>query len=100
MRKRQGDVEFAAAGTKPPRGPKIRKAIGIILIMAIVWGVIWLIFYSGYADPVIAAVGPWYDSAVTAVSDPLGVDWAGHAMMIAAIIVPHMALIMFLLDEQ
>ena len=52
------------------RGLNIRRLIGATLILAVIWGIIWLCFLSGFADPVITAVEPILGSAAAIINDP------------------------------
>lgn len=75
------------------RSLRIRRLIGVLLIMAMVWGLIWLIFISGIADPVIEAAKPVYHQAAAMINDPLGIDWADKLVAIMAIAIPHIGML-------
>ncbi|WP_216699226.1 hypothetical protein [Arthrobacter sp. H14] len=45
------------------RGLDFRRLIGVTIILAVIWGIIWLCFLSGFADPLITAVEPILGSA-------------------------------------
>lgn len=81
------------------RGLRIRRVIGVAVVLALVWGIIWLGFFSGLADPVIAAVQPFMDGAAVLINDPLGIDWGGKLVGLAIIIIPHIALLLFIFDD-
>jgi Fe2+ transport system protein B len=82
------------------RGLNIRRVIGVAIILTVVWGVFWLCFLSGLADPVIMTVEPFLSSAAALINDPLGIDWGGQLVGIAIIVIPHIALLMFLFDDS
>lgn len=85
---------------RPVRKFRVRRAIGIALILAILWLVAWLLFFSGIADPIVLAATPAYNQLAAMINDPLGIDWGGKLMLAAAVIIPHIGLLMFIFDDQ
>lgn len=82
------------------RSLSIRRLIGVGIILAFLWGVFWVFFLSGYADPLIAAVEPAFTTASAMINDPLGIDCGGRLIAIAAIAIPHIGLLMFIFDDS
>lgn len=86
----------------PGRGKalNIRRLIGVLIIIGLIWGLFWLIFLSGLADPAIAMITPVWQSAASMINDPLGIDWGGKLMAIAAVIIPHIGMLFFIFDNN
>lgn len=86
----------------PGRGKvlSIQRLIAVAIIIAVAWGLFWLIFRSGLADPAIAMITPVWDSTVKMIEDPLGIDWGGKLMAIAAIMIPHLGMLFFIFDAD
>ncbi|GAB5079689.1 hypothetical protein [Arthrobacter sp. AD-310] len=82
------------------RNLRIRRLIGVTIILTALWGAIWLCFLSGLADPLIAVAAPAFNAAAALINNPLGVDWGGWLVGAAAIIIPHIALLLFLFDDS
>lgn len=87
----------ATGGTR--LGNALRRGLAMILLIAMIWGLIWLFSVSAMAEPLMAMITPWYATAIDAINDPLGVDWAGQWAAIAILIIPHLGILMWFLDE-
>lgn len=86
----------------PGRGKVLsfQRLLAVAIIIAVGWGLFWLLFRSGLADPAIAMVTPIWDSTVKMIEDPLGIDWAGKLMAIAMVMVPHLGMLFFIFDAD
>lgn len=81
------------------RGLRVRRLVGVAILLVFVWGFIWLAFFSGLADPVAAAAAPFLDKTAALINDPLGIDWGGKLVAVALVVIPHMGLLLFILDD-
>lgn len=86
-------------GARRRRRLNIRRLIGVMIILVMVSGIIWLCFFSGLADPVAMAIEPFLGSAAALINDPLGVDWGGWLIGLAAIVIPVGLLLLFIFDS-
>ncbi|MET3172878.1 UNVERIFIED_ORG: Fe2+ transport system protein B [Arthrobacter sp. UYCu721] len=77
----------------------IRRLIGVVIILTVIWGIIWMGFFSGLADPVIRTVEPFLSTAAALINDPLGIDWGGWLVGLAVIVIPHIAFLLFIFDD-
>lgn len=86
----------------PGRGKvlSIQRLIAVVIIIAVGWGLFWLIFRSGLADPAIAMITPVWDSTVKMIEDPLGIDWAGKLMVVASVMITHIGMLFFIFDAD
>lgn len=82
------------------RNLRIRRLIGVIIILAAIWGIIWLCFLSGLADPVVMTVEPYLNQAASMINDPLGIDWGGWLVGFAVIAIPHIGFLLFIFDDH
>lgn len=86
-------------GVRLRRRLNIRRLIGVIIILLLVSGIIWFCFFSGLADPVVMAIEPFLGSAAALINDPLGIDWGGWLIGLAAIVIPAGLLLLFIFDS-
>jgi hypothetical protein len=82
------------------RSLRVRRFIGAAIIAAAIWGIIWLSFFSGFADPVVMAVEPYLNRVAALINDPLGIDWGANLVGFAVILIPHIGLVLFILDDH
>jgi hypothetical protein len=82
------------------RNLKMRRLIGVGVILAALWGAVWFCFLSGLADPLITLMAPAFNNIATLINDPLGIDWGGWLVGAAAILIPHIVLLLFLFDDS
>ena len=80
------------------RSLSLRRLLGAFIAVAMLWGLFWLIFQSGWADPLVQLATPAIEQLITMINDPLGIDWGGQLLAFAAITIPHL-LILFLIFE-
>jgi hypothetical protein len=80
------------------RSLSVRRLIGACVAVAMLWGLFWLIFLSGLTDPLTEMASPVVDRLIAMINEPLGIDWGGHLVAIAAIIIPHLVLLLFIFD--
>lgn len=87
--------------TRPYRRPaRLARIIAMVFILAVFWGAIWLVFFSGLAEPVLAVIEPYTDKVAALINDPLGVDWGGYAVAIIAAIAPVGIMLLILFDDR
>lgn len=78
----------------------ISRTIAVAIMLAVLWGLFWVFFISGLADPVIEAATPAYTHVANLINDPLGIDWGGQLMAVALIMVPHLGILFFMFDDS
>ncbi|KOX14025.1 hypothetical protein [Nocardiopsis sp. NRRL B-16309] len=88
------------ARTPSPRSLNLRRLLGACIAVAMVWGLFWLLFRSGLTDPLLEMAAPGYERLVAMINDPLGIDWGGRLVTIAAILIPHLGILLFVFDEN
>lgn len=86
--------------TRYRRGLNFRRLIGGIIILAVIWGIIWLCFFSGFAEPIITTAEPIISKAAALINDPVGIDWGGWLVGIAIVAIPHIAFLFFIFDDS
>jgi len=82
------------------RSVNLRRLIGAVVAVVMLWGLFWLVFQSGLTDPVVEVAGPVFDRLIAMINEPLGIDWGGQLLAVAAIIIPHLLLLLFIFDEN
>ncbi|MEU3016584.1 hypothetical protein ABZ635_04205 [Nocardiopsis sp. NPDC007018] len=82
------------------RSLSLRRLIAVGIAVAMLWGLFWLIFQSGLTDPVVELADPVIDHLIAMINEPLGIDWGGRLLAIAAIIIPHLLVLLFIFDER
>lgn len=87
----------ARGGTRA--GNTFRRGLAMVILMALLWGLFWFFSTSEMAEPLMSTIVPLYGSLVQTISDPMGVDWAGHIIAIGMIVIPHIGILMWFLDE-
>lgn len=85
---------------KARRRLRLRRLIGVLVIVAFGWLLFWVFAMSGLADPVIQTIGPFYKKAGAMINDPLGIDWGDKLMAVATIMVPHLGILFFIFDNE
>lgn len=85
---------------KTRRNLRLRRLIGVLVITGFAWGLFWIFAVSGLADPVFAAIGPFYEKAGAMINNPLGIDWGDKLMKIATIMIPHLGMLFFIFDNE
>ncbi|MEV2278285.1 hypothetical protein AB0I72_22135 [Nocardiopsis sp. NPDC049922] len=86
--------------TPSRRSLNLRRLLGACIAVAMIWGLFWLLFLSGLTDPLTEAVRPGYDRLVAMINEPLGIDWGGYLVAAAAVVIPHLGLLLFIFDEN
>lgn len=77
------------------RQRRIRRSIGVLVALAMVAGAVWVVGYSGLADPVLVAAAPVIDFFKEAADDP-----KGAFMMFAALFITKIGILAFIFDER
>ena len=88
------------AGSQGRRSLNLRRLIAVVIAVAMVWGLFWLLFQSGLTDPMVELAGPVFDRLIAMVNEPLGIDWGGQLLALAAIIIPHLLVLLFIFDQN
>lgn len=56
-RRMQHQHNASVATDKAPPGAVVQRVIALIFVVAVLAGLAWLVFFSGYADPIIEMFG-------------------------------------------
>ncbi len=91
-------MSLNGANSRGRRSLNLRRLVGAVLAVVMLWGLFWLVFQSGLTDPVVEVAGPVFDRLITMINEPLGIDWGGQLLAIAAILIPHLLLLLFIFD--
>ncbi|WP_017544022.1 hypothetical protein [Nocardiopsis prasina] len=80
------------------RSISVRRLLGACIAAAMLWGLFWLLFLSGLTDPLLEIARPGFDRLIAMINEPLGIDWGGYLVAIAAVVIPHLVLLLFIFD--
>lgn len=78
----------------------VRRLLGACLAVVMLWGLFWLLFLSGLTDPLLDLARPGFEYLVAMINEPLGIDWGGRLLAIAAIIIPHLLVLLIIFDQN
>ena len=82
------------------RSLNVRRLLGACVAVAMLWGLFWLVFQSGLTDPLVELARPGFERLIAMINEPLGIDWGGRLLAIAAIAIPHLLLLVFIFDQK
>lgn len=82
------------------RSLNLRRLLAVCVAVAMLWGLFWLLFQSGLTDPVVQLASPVLDRLIAMINEPLGIDWGGQLLAVAAIIIPHLLVLLFIFDQN
>ncbi|MFE9245239.1 hypothetical protein [Nocardiopsis sp. NPDC006938] len=82
------------------RSLNLRRFIALCVVVVMLWGLFWLVFQSGLADPLVVLVGPAIEHLIAMINEPLGIDWGGQLLAIAVIGIPHLLVLLFIFDQN
>lgn len=81
----------------------LRRVIGFLLALAMLHGLYWLIMVSAPMEPlrVLASENllPLWEKTMSVASDPEGIDWNALIVKWAIILLPHLGLVMWFIDD-
>lgn len=86
--------------TRPRRRFNVRRFIGVLIILAVLGSLVWLLLFSGVAEPVVMTVSSLYNSTASMINDPLGIDWGGKLLAVGMVVLPVVVLVLFLFDDR
>lgn len=102
--------EEDAAGRAPTAAPdpwkkhrrrlRARRAVALFVILWIIIGIVWLVKFSGLLDPVLEMAAPGYNTVVSMINDPLGIDYGGALINVASIFILHIGMLMFIFERR
>lgn len=78
----------------------VRRFLGAFIALAMMWVLFWLLFLSGLTDPFLELARPGFNYLIAMINEPLGIDWGGRLLAIAAIIIPHLLVLLFIFDQK
>lgn len=72
-----------------------RRLLGVLVALGMIWGGVWLVMFSGLADPVFATAQPAVAFVKKAWDDP-----QGAIMIVATLMASHMGLLALIFDDR
>ena len=73
---------------------RIRRSIGVGVILSFVWGAVWLVMFSGYAAPIVELAQPAVGWAKDVIDNPAKA-WTAAAI----VLISHIGLFAYIFDE-
>lgn len=77
------------------RQRRVRRSLGVLVALAMVGGAVWVVGYSGLADPVLVALAPVTKFVKSAADDP-----KGALMIVGALVITKIGILTFIFDDR
>lgn len=74
---------------------RIRRTIGVLVMLGMAWGIVWVVMFSGLTDPIVDRAGPAIAFVHKVWNDP-----AGAMTIVASVLITHIGLIMYIFDDR
>lgn len=77
------------------RSLRIRRSIGVLVVLAMIYGLVWLVFFSHIADPILEQARPAVAFVKKVKEDPQKAWYA-----VAGFVMLHMGMLAFIFDDR